>query len=331
MEMKQALVLSGGGAKGAYQIGVWKALRKMKIQIDIVTGTSVGALNGAMIVQKDYRNAKKLWKNMNFQLVFDEDVVEKYNDCKTTKDLLEMFSHSFFKNGGMKIQQLETIVKRYFRPHNFFASEIDYGISTYNFSKMQVEKRTKKEMNKENAPDYIVASSCCFPAFQMKKIKKDKYIDGGYADYIPLNLAIDLGAEEIIAVDLHAPGIKEKIKNKKIPITYIEPNNTIGGFLNFNKENAKTAMRFGYLDTMKVFHKFEGKRYTFKKNTLVKCQKKYNELLVNYLNQIFDFHENKTTMEELLTLATYKRMISMKKKQYRNNFSGYLRKFSQYF
>ena len=48
--MKRAIVLSGGGAKGAYQIGVWKALRKLKLNYSIVTGTSVGALNGAFFV-----------------------------------------------------------------------------------------------------------------------------------------------------------------------------------------------------------------------------------------------------------------------------------------
>ena len=48
---KTALVLSGGGSRGAYEIGVWKALKTLGIQIDMVMGTSVGAINGAMIVQ----------------------------------------------------------------------------------------------------------------------------------------------------------------------------------------------------------------------------------------------------------------------------------------
>ena len=50
----RAVVLSGGGSKGAYEMGVWKALRKLHISYDIVTGTSVGALNAAFMVQKDY-------------------------------------------------------------------------------------------------------------------------------------------------------------------------------------------------------------------------------------------------------------------------------------
>lgn len=49
--MKRAIVLSGGGARGAYQIGVWKALRELNIKYDIITGTSVGALNGALMIQ----------------------------------------------------------------------------------------------------------------------------------------------------------------------------------------------------------------------------------------------------------------------------------------
>ena len=53
----KALVLSGGGSKGAYQIGAWKALKKLHIKFDIVTGTSVGALNGALVTQKSYRKA----------------------------------------------------------------------------------------------------------------------------------------------------------------------------------------------------------------------------------------------------------------------------------
>lgn len=70
--MPRAIVLSGGGALGAYQIGVWKALRKMHIKYDIITGTSVGAINGAMMVQKDYFRALWMWYNLDFSVVYNE-------------------------------------------------------------------------------------------------------------------------------------------------------------------------------------------------------------------------------------------------------------------
>lgn len=68
----RAIVLSGGGAKGAYQIGVWKALRKLNIHYDIVTGTSVGALNGAFMVQRDYLHALWMWYHINFDMITAE-------------------------------------------------------------------------------------------------------------------------------------------------------------------------------------------------------------------------------------------------------------------
>ena len=78
----KAVVLSGGGSKGAYQIGVWRALRKLNISYDLVTGTSVGALNGALMVQKDYLKGLWLWYNMDFKLIFGEEIKADYN----TKD-----------------------------------------------------------------------------------------------------------------------------------------------------------------------------------------------------------------------------------------------------
>lgn len=47
--MKVGLVLSGGGAKGAYQVGVLKALRELGTRIDAVSGASIGALNGGVL------------------------------------------------------------------------------------------------------------------------------------------------------------------------------------------------------------------------------------------------------------------------------------------
>ena len=70
--MKRAIVLSGGGSKGAYQMGVWKALLKLNIKYDIVTGTSVGALNAALMTQKTYYRGLNLWKNLNYKMIFKD-------------------------------------------------------------------------------------------------------------------------------------------------------------------------------------------------------------------------------------------------------------------
>ena len=67
-----------------------------------------------------------------------------------------------------------------------------------------------------------MASASCFPKKKKKEINNQNYIDGGYYDNLPINLAIELGADEIIAVDLKAPGIKRK-PTKKIPTITIKP------------------------------------------------------------------------------------------------------------
>ena len=64
--MEYGLVLAGGGVRGAYQIGVWKALKELKIKVSAVSGVSIGAVNGALFVQgsktkpKDYGTKLRL-------------------------------------------------------------------------------------------------------------------------------------------------------------------------------------------------------------------------------------------------------------------------------
>ena len=55
-----AIALEGGGARGAYQVGAWKALSEAGIKYNAVSGTSVGALNGALMAMRDLDGAEKL-------------------------------------------------------------------------------------------------------------------------------------------------------------------------------------------------------------------------------------------------------------------------------
>ena len=48
------LVLAGGGTRGAYEVGAWKALKELDIEITGIVGTSIGAINGALFLQDDY-------------------------------------------------------------------------------------------------------------------------------------------------------------------------------------------------------------------------------------------------------------------------------------
>lgn len=64
------LVLSGGGGKGAYEIGCWRALCESGVRIGAVSGTSVGALNAALVAQGDLEEARELWSQITAKDVF---------------------------------------------------------------------------------------------------------------------------------------------------------------------------------------------------------------------------------------------------------------------
>lgn len=279
----KAVVLSGGGSKGSYQIGVWKALRKLHISYDLVTGTSVGALNGALMVQNKYHKAIRLWKRMNMKLLFGQIATES----NRMKDILTMYRINFFKNGGMDVKILEGIIDQYIDSNTFYSSSIDYGLVTVNLSGKKAVQMRKRDIPKEKLVDYLMASASCYPAFQKKDIDGNKFIDGGMFDNLPINLAIEMGADEAIVVDLCAPGIKRRVK-KKIPITVIKPNNKLTNFLNFNEEGSKRNILFGYYDTMKVFHKYYGKKYTFKKTKFDYYNAEYQDIFTHKVNDILN-------------------------------------------
>ena len=73
INIEYGLVLEGGGAKGAYQIGAWKALKEAGIHIKGIAGTSVGALNGALIAMDDFEKAEKIWETIRYSRVMDVD------------------------------------------------------------------------------------------------------------------------------------------------------------------------------------------------------------------------------------------------------------------
>ncbi len=305
--MKRAIVLSGGGSKGAYQIGVWKALRKLNITYDIVTGTSVGALNAALMVQKDYMKALWLWFNMDFNRIFADKIDADYNTKEGKNTILHTYAQAIL-GGGMHIEQLEHTVEKALNVKKIYRSPIDLGIVTVKVPSLKPILLQKKDIPKEQLKDYLIASASCYPAFQKKKIGDAIYIDGGLYDNLPINLAIQMGATEVIAVDLEEIGFKKKVKNKEIPIVTISPNNKIGSFLVFDKHMARRCIRFGYNDTMKVYQKLDGNIFTFKKGHLQKNYDFYFSSFLKYFNRYLCSSKN-IILDNLIKISVLKHFL----------------------
>ena len=300
----KALVFAGGGAKGAYQMGAWKALRKLKMDFDIVTGTSIGALNGALYVQDSYYRGMRLWLTTDFYKLFGSDLEE----MRDLKKAIKLYSNNVINKSGIDTDNFEKFVKRWINIDRFYKSKVEYGLVTYNLSDREPHFATKKKTKKEKMCDYIIASASCFPAFELKEIDGDKFIDGGYYDNLPINLAIEMGADEVVAIELDSLGIRRSVKDKDVKVTYIRPSCDLGSFLVFDKKLIKRNMRIGFNDTMKVFGKLDGEKYTFKKNDLTKNYKKYGDDFAYIAKRMIGLN-SKRTINQLTSITFYKRLI----------------------
>ena len=287
-----AVVLSGGGAKGAYEAGVWKALRKLHIKYQIVTGTSIGALNGMMMTQNEFYKCIRLWKTINYDILYDN--FKKINNSK------EMYLEYLNKitEGGIDTKKIEQLINNNYNPQKLYNSKIAFGVVSFNLSTRKVVNSTKTNTRPDKLKKYILASATCFPVFKPVKVGNDLLVDGGYYDNLPINLAIELGATEIIAVDLGSIGLKRRIKNKEVKITYISPNNKLDSFLMFDSNVTKRMIKLGYNDTLKKFNKLEGDLYTFKKGTIdnlyFRCVNKINDLSekLDYIGNFKNLKQN---------------------------------------
>ena len=299
----RAIVLAGGGSKGAYQIGVWRALRKLNISYDIVTGTSVGALNSAFMVQNDYFKALLLWYNLKSSTVYDSSM-----KIESNKDFIK-YAKKIFKDGGIKIDNLEKTVDKYINIEKIYKSKIDMGIVTVKFPSLEPLELKKSDIPKDKLKDYLLASASCFPAFPVKEIDGEEYIDGGFYDNLPINLAISMGATEIIAVDLDFIGVKQKIKDNSIPIRVISPSSKTGSFLIFDKISSRRAIRLGYNDTMKSFGKLEGNLFAFKKGSLKYNYLKYKDKFINKFHNFLNL-EDKGLLSKIAHISVYAKVFN---------------------
>ncbi len=262
--MKRAVVLGGGGSRGSYQIGVWQGIRELELEYQIVTGTSVGALNGALMVQGDYERAKEIWSRISLKDVLDIDLTDldlKKKDHR--KQLFNIFFKEKAEKWGADLNALSHTMDNYISEEAFFASGVDFALMTVKYPSFKPVPVFKGDIPPGMLKDYLLASAALFPAFQAQKVGKDIYIDGGYYDNMPVNLALDMGAQEVLAVDLRAFGKIQRVKRTKAFIKYIRPYNPLGTLLSFNETLAKRNMRLGYLDTLKALGHLEGIGFSF--------------------------------------------------------------------
>lgn len=258
------LVLEGGGAKGAYQIGAWKALREAGIKIRGVAGTSVGALNGALICMGDLEAAEHLWENISYSKIMsvDDELVGKiFRHQKIGREgMKEMLEH--LAGGGLDVTPLKELIAASIDEEKIRNSPIDLYVLTFSVDELRELDIDIKEAEPELIKDYLLASSYVFPIFKNEKLHGKTYIDGGAVNNVPLGSLIDREYKDIIVIRIYGIGREKKVKIPEDTTIYtVAPGANLGSILDFNRKRSKSNMKRGYFDTMRMIYGLAGKIY----------------------------------------------------------------------
>ncbi|MBS7262574.1 MAG: patatin-like phospholipase family protein [Eubacteriales bacterium] len=265
--MKKALALAGGGARGSFEIGVWKALRELGWRFDVVTGVSVGALNAGIVAMDDPETATQVWENITTSQVLDvedKSLDERIGLGSTVRLIQEAAATGA---NGIKCDGLRSILERCIDEERVRASGVEVGVITVGLDDRKPYRLFLPDIPDGRLCDYLLASAAFYPFMEPVEIDGKRYIDGGYYDTMPVELAISAGADEVVAVNLKAVGLYRGYDASAARVIRIEPKWDLGHHLIFNKSVAQTNIALGYQEAMRVFGKAEGWKYSFEKGS----------------------------------------------------------------
>lgn len=264
LDREYGLVLEGGGAKGAYQIGAWKALREAGVKIKGISGTSVGALNGALICMGDLEMAEEIWENITYSTIMDVDdnLMRQFFQLKLkVKDFLEL-GLKHIRDGGIDVTPLKKLIEEAVDPEAIMTSPVDLYVQTFHVDSLQELHVDMKEIGPENIGDMLLASAYMFPVFKTEKLLGSRFIDGGFADNVPIDALLDQGYEDIIIIRIYGVGFTKPVKvPDNVNLFTVEPRVDLGSIMDFDAEKSRRNMVIGYFDTMRMLYGLEGRIY----------------------------------------------------------------------
>lgn len=257
-----ALTLAGGGGKGAYEIGVWQALREIGLEKNLiaVSGSSSGALNAALISLNEFDKAKTIWSSIMPKQFLDINY-------DTIIGPLNTLVKRTLTAGLCSRDGLIEIIDKYLNLEQLAVARIPAYVSISRYSsdcidclseKPQVEYISLSEVSPDDAGQFLLASSAMPYIYPPEIIHGNVYRDGGLADNVPIYPMTSVGADNLIVVKLEPDDkVDTSLYSKFKEVVEIIPSREIGdlfdGTLEFTNRNVMFRMLLGYYDTLRTF------------------------------------------------------------------------------
>ena len=256
------LCLSGGGARGPYQIGVCMALKEAGLLDDIeyISGTSIGAVNAVMLASLPIEEVKELWFNIPHEVLHKtEGFFKRFFKEKT----------NFLQNGLYDLSELQKVVTsnikfRKLKKNKVFvtlseAGEEDGGITSlikesYLHYVKHENRAIYSKLWEQTNSDIVqqVLASCSIPAvFPPTKIDGKQYYDGGVYDNVPVKPLVEAGCDKIIVIHLDKLPYRYKKKYPDVEFTVFRSRKSLGMMLKFDPKQSEIRFNYGYEDGQK--------------------------------------------------------------------------------
>lgn len=256
------LVLEGGGTRGAYHVGAVQALLEQGIEFGIVTGTSIGAINGAMVASGKFDALKDLYMNIEpSQIIEGSEVIYEYLahqdfNPKHIADYGRAVTETL-KGGGFDITPLRQLLVDNIDESALRESGVDFGLVTVDLKEHKAKELLLSEIPEGKLIDYVIASAY-LPVF---KADKRMFLDGGFYNNLPLDLLLrGRQVEHVYIIRTMAMGRHQSLE-REIPMTIIAPSVSLGPTLLINKEKIQENIRMGYYDTLRTIKGLPTQRY----------------------------------------------------------------------
>lgn len=263
--MKIGLVLSGGGGKGAYELGVWKALKELDLakHIDVFSGTSIGAFNAVLFAQDDMVLAEGLWDEVTMDKLMPLSKFELFRKGvglaigSKNPNFAKKYINQKLEEGTVSKDGALEFIEKYLKVNRLREREKICYVTCTELPDLKVRYFRLNDYDEKIAKDMILASASLPLIYDCTMVLENNYVDGGLVDNTPIQPVYGEGCDIIIVVLLSKD---VKIDRSLYPNTHIIeifPKNldetVLTGTLNLEKESKKNRIREGYNDTKILF------------------------------------------------------------------------------